>query len=182
MENKIFYEFHNSWILESEWADYEKYKNLFDSNKSNTVTPGLSTTVDGYQIGQELSDLTELTDDITKEVNNILNIKKYSYIISQPLNAWSIEYYINGWKGIHNHNKGLTGVTAVLYFSETLQKGNNEGSFYAFCYNDVGDVEVKYWTPYPGLLLVMDSKVWHGAYPTLNTRKVLVIDFITDYL
>jgi len=182
MENKIFYEFYNSWILESKWNDYEKYLDLFNSNEPNKVTPGISTTVNGYQVGQELSDITDLTDDIITEINNILTIKNYNYTIDEPLIAWSIEYYINGWKGIHNHNKGLTGITAALYFSETLQEGNNEGIFFAFCYNNAGDVEVKYWTPFPGLLLVMDAKVWHGAYPTLNNRKVLVIDFTTKLL
>jgi len=182
MENKIFYEFYNSWILESKWADYEKYLDLFNSNEPNKVTPGVSTTVNGYQIGQELTNISELTNIIRKEVNNILTIKKYSYLINNPIMAWGIEYYVNGWKGIHNHNKGLTGVTAVLYFDKTVQKGNNEGSFFAFCYNNVGDIEVKYWTPFPGLLLVMDSKVWHGAYPTLNNRKVLVIDFSIEHL
>ena len=82
---------------------------------------------------------------------------------------------------MHNHTKGRTGCTAVLYFDDIEDQPNDEGAFYAVLQDEKGETHVNWWQPKKGLLLIMDARIWHGAYPTIDERRVMVFDFEATY-
>jgi hypothetical protein len=173
----ILYIANNRWIVETHapmWQDYEK---LFDKDHPNLVEPGKSTTVNGYQIPQALEETKPIADFIVEKTNKVLQDGNVPCNIHTHIQSWSIKYYPGGWKGMHNHSKGKTGCTAVLYFDDIKDQPNDEGAFYAVLQDAQGETYVNWWQPQPGKLLIMDARIWHGAYPTLNERRVMVFDF-----
>ena len=93
--------------------------------------------------------------------------------------SWGVKYIAGAYSGMHSHVPGRQ-LTAVLFLTTsihsqeyplagnlvTLQPTNHEINYVA--------------TPaIQGNIVIMDGRVYHGTYPTLNERKVFVCDF--DY-
>ena len=165
------------WLIETYVPMWQDYECLFNSEHPNLVEPGKSTTVNGYQIPNTLEETKEVADFIIDKTNAILHEGDVGCSIYNHIQTWSIRYYPGGWKGLHNHTKGRTGCTAVLYFDDIGKQPNDEGAFYAVLQDEHGVTHVNWWQPKKGLLLVMDARIWHGVYPTINERKVMVFDF-----
>jgi len=171
----------NHWIVETYAPMWKEYECLFDIEHPNLVEPGKSTTVNGYQMPQSLDDTREIADFIIEKTNSILDEGQVRCKLNKHIQSWSIRYYPGGWKGIHNHAKGSTGCTAVLYFDDIRDQPNDEGAFYAVLQDEKGGTHVNWWQPSKGKLLIMDARIWHGAYPTLDERRVMVFDFEVDW-
>ena len=172
-----FYSANSRWIVESHAPMFSDYETLLNTNQPNLVEPGRSTTVHGYQIPHTIEETQDLAEFIIKKTNNILTKSNTPCQIHNHIQTWSITYYPGGWKGIHNHQKGNTGATAVLYFDDVDKRPNNEGALYAVLQDEAGDTYVEWWQPSAGKLLVMDARIWHGVYPTVDERRVMVLDF-----
>jgi hypothetical protein len=93
--------------------------------------------------------------------------------------AWGVDYEPGAYSGMHSHTPG-TQLTAVLFLSNAEQN-----DLYPLAGNLVTlqplDHEINSitYTAKAGDCVIMDGRVWHGTYPTLNNRKVFVCDF--DY-
>lgn len=177
----LFYCANGRWIVESYIPFYQEAEALLTYEQPNMITPGSSTTVNGYQIGHTLKSTEKFAEFIVQKTNSILQNYKYPAQLTNHIQTWSIHYYPGGWKGLHNHQKDNTGATAVLYFDDIPKQPNDEGAFYAILQNEYGDTCVNYWNSSPGKLLVMDSRIWHGVYPTNVDRRVMVLDFEVQY-
>lgn len=174
MEDK-FYCLNGRWIVESSVQTHVQFENLFEHTQPDGS--GITTTVNGYQQGHSVEHTKTLADEIIFKTNTILSEYKLPCKIDNHIQTWSIEYFPGGWKGLHCHLHGKTGATAVVYFDEPVVGDNDEGALYAVLADEQGNNYLNLWHPAPGKLLVMDARIWHGVYPTLDTRRVLVLDF-----
>lgn len=93
--------------------------------------------------------------------------------------AWGVKYPPGAYSGLHSHTPGkqLTAVLCLSYIEQddiyplagslvTLQPLDHEINYVQH--------KLK-----PGDCVIMDGRVYHGTYPTLNERRVFVCDF--DY-
>ena len=91
--------------------------------------------------------------------------------------AWGVKYEPGAYSGLHSHTPGKQ-LTAVLFLTHVEQN-----DLYPLAGSLVTlqplDHEINYvqHTPKPGDCIIMDGKVYHGTYPTLNERRVFVCDF-----
>ena len=181
MMNDVLYIANNRWIVETHAPMWKEYEELFDTDHPNLVEPGKSTTVNGYQVPHTLEETKGIANFIIEKTNSVLQEGKILCSLQTHIQTWSIKYYPGGWKGLHNHEKGKTGCTAVLYFDNIEDQPNDEGAFYAILQDESGETHVEWWQPQQGKLLVMDSRIWHGAYPTIDERRVMVFDFKVNW-
>jgi len=93
--------------------------------------------------------------------------------------AWGVDYAPGAYSGFHSHTPGKQ-LTAVLFLSNAEQTEEYPLAGSLVCLQPL-DYEINSITfkPKAGDCVIMDGKVYHGTYPTLNQRKVFVCDF--DY-
>ena len=93
--------------------------------------------------------------------------------------AWGVDYEPGAYSGLHSHTPGQQ-LTAVLFLTHAEQNEQYPLAGSLITLQPL-DHEINYvqHTPKPGDCIIMDGKVYHGTYPTLNQRKVFVCDF--DY-
>lgn len=175
----MYYCANGKWIVETSIDSYSDYLHLFNTTGPNGSAT--TTTVNGYQQGHTIEETKLLADIIIEKTNTILTNTNTPCQIQNHIQTWSIQYYPGGWKGIHCHDHGSTGATAVLYFDEPSSGQDDEGAIYAILPDEYGNTKVNFWHSAPGKLLVMDARIWHGVYPTLDTRRVLVLDFEANW-
>lgn len=93
--------------------------------------------------------------------------------------AWGVKYPPGAYSGLHSHTPGKQ-LTAVLCLNHIEQDDTYPlaGSLVTL---QPTDHEINYVQHKlkPGDCVIMDGKVYHGTYPTLNDRRVFVCDF--DY-
>lgn len=179
MAENNFYCLNGRWIVETSVDCFLEYEKLFTTDQPDGSDR--TTTVNGYQQGHSIQDTKGLADEIILKTNTMLTNCNVPCEISNHIQTWSIEYYPGGWKGLHCHNYGKTGATAVVYFDEPSTGTNDEGALYAILADEHGNNYLNLWHSSPGKLIVMDSRIWHGVYPTIDKRRVLVLDFEANY-
>ena len=69
--------------------------------------------------------------------------------------------------------------TSVMLFDNITPTKQNQfnGCMYTVMQNQYGYTYDHKFHPTPGRVVVMDDRVWHGAYPTEDNRRCLVWDF-----
>lgn len=179
MLDNNFYCLNGRWVVETSVDCYLDYENLF--NYTHPDGSGQTTTVNGYQQGHSTDETKLLADEIIIKTNTMLAQYSMPLIIRNHIQTWSIKYFPGGWKGLHCHQHGKTGATAVVYFDDATPGDNDNGALYALLTDENGNSYLNLWHSSPGKLIVMDSRLWHGVYPTLDERRVLVLDFEANY-
>ena len=174
-----FYLLNGRWIAETSVECYSNYEKLF--NITQPDGSAATSTVNGHQQGHSIVETKELADEIMSTTNAMLANANVLCKINNHLTTWSIQYNPGGWSGLHCHNHGNTGATAVVYFDEPSNGDNDEGALYAVLADEHGDNYTNLWHGAPGKLIVMDARIWHGVYPTINNRRVLVFDYEVEY-
>ena len=96
--------------------------------------------------------------------------------------AWGVEYTPGAYSGLHCHVPGKQ-LTAVLFLTSVEQNYEYPlaGSLVTL---QPTDHEINYLqhSPAAGNCVIMDGRVYHGTYPTLNDRRVFVCDFDYEHL
>ena len=91
--------------------------------------------------------------------------------------AWGVKYPPGAYSGLHSHQPGKQ-LTSVLFLD--TPKPSVEYPL-AGCLTTLQPTnsEIQYLThkPIEGKMVILDGKVWHGSYPTLEDRHVFVVDF-----
>ena len=72
--------------------------------------------------------------------------------------------------------------SSVMLFDHITPSKTNQfnGCMYTIMQNQFGYTYDHKFHPTPGRVVVMDDRVWHGAYPTEDNRRCLVWDFDID--
>ena len=94
--------------------------------------------------------------------------------------AWGVKYPPGGYSGLHSHVPGRQ-LTSVLFLD--TPKPSREyplaGSLTTLQPTYEETLNYLKHDPIAGKLVIMDGRVWHGTYPTLEDRHVFVVDM--DY-
>mgnify|MGYP001206141065 CR=1 FL=1 len=165
-----------TWVIDDlHYPEYRRFEDLFNNYHGSHKDYG-----NGYLYYK--NDM-QYPEDLDKEKHYHEFIKKCCETLPIKITnfkkAWGVHYKPGAYSGLHSHVPGqqLTAVlflTTAIYSKEyplagnlvTLQPTNHEINYIA--------------TPaIQGNVVIMDGRVYHGTYPTINERKVFVCDF--DY-
>lgn len=178
------------WVVSAVYPYYEEMLDLFDFTGAD-ISHG-SCTVNGVQQPLVDQDWVEQRSrykqwllDIFKQVQVPINDIIERTDDDQKHKAWTINYFAGGWQAGHFHstdraqqsNKRFA--SSVMMFDNIKPKKHNifNGCMYTILQNPNGYTYEHKFHPEPGRVIVMDDRVWHGAYPTEQNRRVLVWDF-----
>tara|TARA_B100001287_G_scaffold55094_1_gene43554 strand:- start:102 stop:722 length:621 start_codon:yes stop_codon:yes gene_type:complete len=181
------------WVVSAFYPDYKDLEFLLDFTTAD-MSAG-SCTVNGIQQFIENEDWTEQRTKYKKWMSDVfeqLGMPIQSVVERQPetptdlsTRAWTVNYFPGGWQAGHFHSTDRAGQqnrrfgTSVMMFDriEPTRKNLFNGCNYVVLQGNNGYTYDHKFHPEPGKVIMMDDRVWHGAYPTDENRRVLVWDF-----
>jgi hypothetical protein len=94
--------------------------------------------------------------------------------------AWGVKYPPGGYSGLHCHQPGKQ-LTSVMFLDTPKPSIDYPLAGSLTTLQPTPDSTINYLQhkPIAGRVVIMDGKVFHGTYPTLEDRHVFVCDF--DY-
>lgn len=177
------------WVVSAVYPNFKDMEHLFDfsnadiSNGSCTVN-GIQKPLDYDEWSRERQDYTSWLLSIFKDVN--LPITQINdKVEGQLYKAWTINYFPGGWQAGHFHSTDRVAqsnrrfASSVMFFDYIRPTKDNmfNGCLYTIMQDQSGYTYDHKFHPEPGRVVVMDDRVWHGAYPTEDNRRSLVWDF-----
>ena len=169
------------WISKDKYADYNKFLELFDSPPKSHVDYGgaiIQYNDDDFSYPYNVDQQGIYLEWIKK------SIEKFQFKNVKFKKCWWLIYPENTFSGLHTHeDRGQRIMTCVMFLNtisvSTLTPLN--GKLKAITMNPVtGELVSDMIKCIAGDVVVMDGKVYHGVYPTLEERKVFVVDFTYD--
>ena len=169
------------WISKDKYADYNKFLELFDSPPKSHVDYGgaiIQYNDDDFSYPYNVDQQGIYLEWIKK------SIEKFQFKNVKFKKCWWLTYPENTFSGLHTHeDRGQRIMTCVMFLNtisvSTLTPLN--GKLKAITMNPVtGELVSDMIKCIAGDVVVMDGKVYHGVYPTLEERKVFVVDFTYD--
>ena len=180
------------WVLSAIYPHYKDLEELFDFTTADIANG--TCTVNGIQKPLEYDEWTKQRQeyktwllDCFKQVDlPITQITERTE--GQESKAWTINYFPNGWQAGHFHSTDRMSqqnkrfASSVMLFDHITPSKTNQfnGCMYTIMQNQFGYTYDHKFHPTPGRVVVMDDRVWHGAYPTEDNRRCLVWDFDID--
>ena len=164
----------NQFVLETEHDDWEKYLNVFAEAFQRTEFP------DRVQYSLYPSQL-DITSWVDKKLKQHLN---YGINIT-PHEAWAIEYKDGGYQAVHNHTQQPNLISIIMFFDTIKDEQKvqpTDGCTYTLMPHTEGNQVCLHFNPYPGKVVIMDGKVFHGTYPCKAPRRCFVVNFKFDYI
>lgn len=177
------------WVVSAIYPNYKDLEKLFDfttadiSRGSCTVN-GIQKPLNDEEWTRERIDYKEWLLDTFKQVQVPINdISERTD--EQKHKAWTINYFPGGWQAGHFHSTDRVSqsnkrfASSVMLFDHIQPNRDNifNGCMYTILQDPNGYTYDHKFHPEPGRVIVMDDRVWHGAYPTEENRRVLVWDF-----
>lgn len=164
----------DTWVVDDlYYAGYKKFLKLFDNSNDRHVDYGNGTLYykKDMQYPTDIDPREEYLMFIKFQLQDLpIRIKDFK-------KAWGVKYPPGGYSGLHSHQPGKQ-LTSVLFLD--TPKPSVEYPL-AGCLTTLQptDSEITYLThkPIEGKMVILDGKVWHGSYPTLEDRHVFVVDF-----
>jgi hypothetical protein len=169
------------WISKDKYADYNKFLDLFDNPPKSHVDYGgaiIQYNDDDFSYPYNVDQQGIYLEWIKK------SIEKFQFKNVKFKKCWWLTYPENAFSGLHTHeDRGQRIMTCVMFLNtisvSTLTPLN--GKLKAITMNPVtGELVSDMIKCIAGDVVVMDGKVYHGVYPTLEERKVFVVDFTYD--
>jgi len=164
----------DTWVVDDlYYSGYKKFLKLFDNSNERHVDYGNGTLYykKDMQYPTDIDPREEYLMFIKFQLQDLpIRIKDFK-------KAWGVKYPPGGYSGLHSHQPGKQ-LTSVLFLD--TPKPSVEYPL-AGCLTTLQptDSEITYLThkPIEGKMVILDGKVWHGSYPTLEDRHVFVCDF-----
>ena len=164
----------DTWVVDDlYYSGYKKFLKLFDNSNERHVDYGNGTLYykKDMQYPTDIDPREEYLMFIKFQLQDLpIRIKDFK-------KAWGVKYPPGGYSGLHSHQPGKQ-LTSVLFLD--TPKPSVEYPL-AGCLTTLQptDSEITYLThkPIEGKMVILDGKVWHGSYPTLEDRHVFVVDF-----
>ena len=164
----------DTWVVDDlYYAGYKKFLKLFDNSNDRHVDYGNGTLYykKDMQYPTDIDPREEYLMFIKFQLQDLpIRIKDFK-------KAWGVKYPPGGYSGLHSHQPGKQ-LTSVLFLD--TPKPSVEYPL-AGCLTTLQPTnsEITYLThkPIEGKMVILDGKVWHGSYPTLEDRHVFVVDF-----
>jgi len=164
----------DTWVVDDlYYSGYKKFLKLFDNSNERHVDYGNGTLYykKDMQYPTDIDPREEYLMFIKFQLQDLpIRIKDFK-------KAWGVKYPPGGYSGLHSHQPGKQ-LTSVLFLD--TPKPSVEYPL-AGCLTTLQPTnsEITYLThkPIEGKMVILDGKVWHGSYPTLEDRHVFVVDF-----
>jgi hypothetical protein len=164
----------DTWVVDDlYYSGYKKFLKLFDNFNERHVDYGNGTLYykKDMQYPTDIDPREEYLMFIKFQLQDLpIRIKDFK-------KAWGVKYPPGGYSGLHSHQPGKQ-LTSVLFLD--TPKPSVEYPL-AGCLTTLQPTnsEITYLThkPIEGKMVILDGKVWHGSYPTLEDRHVFVVDF-----
>ena len=164
----------DTWVVDDlYYSGYKKFLKLFDNSNERHVDYGNGTLYykKDMQYPTDIDPREEYLMFIKFQLQDLpIRIKDFK-------KAWGVKYPPGGYSGLHSHQPGKQ-LTSVLFLD--TPKPSVEYPL-AGCLTTLQPTnsEITYLThkPIEGKMVILDGKVWHGSYPTLEDRHVFVCDF-----
>ncbi len=168
------------WIKKAKYSDYDKFNELFDEDlgvQQHTDHGGAILKYNPdfkypYQIDKEEKYLEFLKQTLAPFRFDSITFEK----------CWWIRYPEGTYSGLHTHQP-LRKLTSVLFLN-TLELHNDKplaGKLKCITQNPVtGELVSDINKCIAGDVIIMDGKVFHGVYPTLEERRAFVCDFLYE--
>lgn len=169
------------WISKDKYQDYNKFLELFDNPPKSHVDYGgaiIQYNDDDFSYPYNVDQQGIYLEWIKK------SIEKFQFKNVKFKKCWWLTYPENTFSGLHTHeDRGQRTMTCVMFLNtisvSTVTPLN--GKLKAITMNPVtGELVSDMIKCIAGDVVVMDGKVYHGVYPTLEERKVFVVDFTYD--
>lgn len=165
----------NQFILETEHPNWREYLRVFTDAFQKSEYP------DRVQYSIDPNSQLDITDWVNQKLKQHLN---YSVSI-KPHEAWAIEYKDGGYQTVHNHTQQPNLISVIIFFDEIKDEQKvqqTDGCIYTLTPHNDGNQICLHFNPYPGKVIIMDGKVFHGTYPCRAPRRCFVVNFKFEYI
>lgn len=165
------------WIKKSKYENYKDFLPLFDDNLGLQEHEDHGGAILRYNPEMKYPwqvDPEHRFIDFIKET-----VAPYQFENIQFEKSWWIRYPENTYSGLHTHLP-LRKMTAVMFLNtiDLLDDKPLAGKLKCITMNPVtGELVSDLVKCIAGDVIIMDGKVFHGVYPTLQERKAFVCDF-----
>lgn len=177
------------WVVSAIYPYYKDLENLFDFttadiSKGTCTVNGIQKPLQDDEWAIQRKEYKNWLLDVFKQVDlPISHISERTE--GQETKAWTINYFPGGWQAGHFHStdrvqqQNQRFASSVMLFDHITPTKHNQfnGCMYTVMQNQYGYTYDHKFHPTPGRVVVMDDRVWHGAYPTEDNRRCLVWDF-----
>ena len=177
------------WVISAEYPFYKDLEKLFDFtnediSKGSCTVQGLQKPILNKEWEKEREEYKKWFLSIFKQMD--MPITKIHDRQEEPEHkAWTINYFPGGWQAGHFHSTNKINqankrfASSVIFFDELTPTKRNpfNGCLYTVMQDPNGYSYDHKFHPAPGKVVVMDDRVWHGAYPCEDNRRCLVWDF-----
>lgn len=159
------------WFIQTSYPNYKKFLDVFKiKDVQSHLERGGSTMYYkwDYSYPVDIDPSKEYISFLENSVsNNLASEKKF-------LSSWWVDYPPGSYAVAHQHEP-FKRFSAVLFLNKYnwVREWPNAGNLFAMS-NMIG---YKEWIPNAGDVIIMDGDMYHGTYPTINERKVFVVDF-----
>ena len=165
----------DTWVVnELYYPGFKKFLKLFENYDSRHVDYGNGTLY--------YKDKMKYPKDIdpTLDYQNWIKIQLQSLpiVVKDFMKAWGVKYPPGAYSGLHCHKPGQQ-LTSVLFLDTPNASPQYPlaGSLTTLQPNPDSTIHYLQHKPEAGNVVIMDGKVFHGTYPTLEDRHVFVCDF-----
>jgi len=178
-----------TWIIdELFYPDYKKFENIFTNYDETSKQLGNAYLYhkDNMNYPKDIDATLSLQKFITDSVQENLPI-----CIKEFRKAWGVKYGQNSYSGFHCHTMTANcptdtvndrQLTAVLFLNSVSTSIEYPMAGNLITLQPLPDYQVNFQThtPKAGEVVIMDGRVWHGTYPTIDERRVFVCDFLYE--
>jgi|TARA_X000000950_G_C13674992_1_gene561528 hypothetical protein len=167
-----------TWVItENFYPGWEKFLKLFDDKIYDTKKDKLMDYVFYTQGEMEYPEAVDPELDFQKFIKKCLIESELPITMGKCLKAWGLKYPPGSYSGMHCHQPGRQ-LSVVMFLDDVMvsEQYPLAGSLVTLqpFEHEINHVRVR---PTPGGVVIMDGRVFHGTYPTLNNRRVFVCDF-----
>jgi hypothetical protein len=167
-----------TWVItDNFYPGWKRFEKLFDDTIYDTKKDKLMPYVFYTQGEMNYPDTVDPELDFQEFIKKCLLQSSLPITMGKCLKAWGLKYPPGSYSGMHCHQPGKQ-LSVVMFLDdvETTELYPLAGSLVTLqpFEHGINHVRIK---PTPGGVVIMDGRVFHGTYPTLNDRRVFVADF-----
>lgn len=167
------------WIVESSYDNFEEFSWLFYRKEfpDRQEVSDKTSTYRGLQYNVHPKQIKNY-DYLTNHIQSVLDELNVPIKITELCASWIIEYKKGGWQKMHRHGDGSVNKLSVVIYMDNGE--DIHGATFACLYDGNGYTHDLCYPYKAGDMLIFDSKVLHGAYPTKTMKRVFVADFFYE--
>jgi|TARA_B110000908_G_scaffold103775_1_gene122193 hypothetical protein len=166
-----------TWIIDDiYYPKWKKFLALFKDENEGHKNTGFSGGVQFYKPNMDYP--TDIDPRLEFQSFIKFQLQQLPINVGQFKKAWGVRYPTGAYSLLHDHILGKQ-LTAILFLDDCDADINLPYAGNLFTLQPTEDNTIQYRThpTQAGKMVIMDGRVFHGTYPTLNERKVFVVDF-----